>query len=65
METEILQKKYDRLYEKVRTVRNWQRQYRKYYVIQDKQMMIMHERQLDNMIALEDINRKKNQKELF
>lgn len=54
------EKKYERLFEKIKTVRGWQKQYKKYHVMQDRQMMVIHERQLDNMIAVEDNYRKKN-----
>lgn len=65
MEPELLQKKYDRLFDKVKRVRGWQKQWNKYHVEQDRQMMLMHQRQLDSMIALEVEERKKKQKELF
>lgn len=65
MTQDELQKKYDRLFDKARRVRGWQKQWYKYHVEQDRQMMVMQQRDLDNMIALEVAERKKRQKELF
>lgn len=61
MELDALQKKYDLFLEEAKKVRGWQKQYYKYYVLQDKQMMIMHQRKFDNMIAIEESERKKKQ----
>lgn len=60
-----LQKKYDKLFDKVKRVRGWQKQYYKYYSLQDKQMMLINQKQLDNMIAIEESERKKKQMKIF
>ena len=65
MTIEELQAKYDRLYQKVKKCRGWQREYKKYHIESDRQVMIRHERELDSMIAVEDKVQKSLQKEMF
>ena len=65
MTIEELQKKYDLLFEKAKRCRGWQREYKKYHIESDKQIMIRLERELDQMINTETELKKSNQKELF
>lgn len=46
-------------------MRGWQKEYKKYRAIQDRQLMVMNERKVDNLIALEDAERKKKQPSLL
>lgn len=64
MELELLQKKYDSLFEKIRRVRRWQREYAKYHVERDKQLMVLNERELDDMIHIEEVETKAKQKQV-
>lgn len=65
MSTEDLQKKYDRLFERVKRVRGWQKEYARYHIDQDRQMMIRNVRELDDMLKVEEMERKTKQKQLF
>lgn len=65
MTIQELQNKYDRLYEKVKRTRGWQREWKKFHIESDRQVMIRLERELDNMIKEETDLRKRMQKEMF
>jgi hypothetical protein len=55
-----LQKRYDILFEKIKQVRRWQREWKKYHSEPDRQMVLMRERELDNLITEEAKNKRKN-----
>lgn len=65
MTMQDLQNKYDRLYEKAKRTRGWQREWKKYHIESDRQVMIRLERELDNIIKEETDLRKRGQKELL
>ena len=65
MTTEELQKKYDRLYEKIKRLRGWQREYKKYHIESDRQIVVRLEREVDQMIKIETDLQKRKQNELF
>lgn len=65
MSQEEIKKRYDRLLEKTRQVRGWQKQWYKYHVQSDLQVAKRLERELDQMIAEEVKIKESNQGEIF
>lgn len=60
-----IQTKYDRLLEKVRRMRGYQKEYFKYRASSDLQLAKRFEREVDQLIADEVKIQKSNQKEMF
>lgn len=65
MTQEDLQKKYDRLFEKVRRMRGMQREWFKYRVGDDLKRAKVLEREVDQLIDEEVKLKKSNQPEIF
>ena len=65
MNTEEIQKKYDRLLDKVRRMRGLQREYFKYRVGEDLKRAKAMEREVDQIIDEEVKAKKSNQPEIF
>jgi hypothetical protein len=62
MTQEDLQKKYDRLFDKVRRMRGWQKEYQKYHASSDRGLAKRFEREVDQLIK-DEVDRK-NSKQL-
>jgi hypothetical protein len=60
-----LQTRYDHLLKLVSTMRNYQNRYRQYRVGKDKETARRYERQVDDLIRLEQENKSKKQGEIF
>lgn len=65
MTLEDLQKKHERLVDRVRQMRARQREYLKYYASEDKRVMKRLEYEVDNLIAEEVKAKKSGQRELL
>lgn len=65
MTQEELQKKYDRLVDRVRRMRGLQREYFKYRVGEDLKKAKVLEREVDHLLDEEVKNKKSNQQEIF
>lgn len=65
MSNDELQQKYDRLFEKVRRMRGYQKEYFKYRVKNDLETAKRFEREVDKIIDDEVKLKKSNQTELF
>jgi hypothetical protein len=62
MTQEDLQKKYDRLLDKVRQMRGWQKEYQKYHASSDRELAKRFEREVDQLLK-DEVDRK-NSKQL-
>jgi 23S rRNA A2030 N6-methylase RlmJ len=62
MTQEDLQKKYDRLVDKVRRMRGWQKEYQKYHASSDRELAKRFEREVDQLVK-DEVDRK-NSKQL-
>ena len=65
MTQEELQAKYDRLVDKVRRYRGWQKQYLKYHSSSDLEKIKQYAREVDRLIAEEVKKQESKQKEIF
>lgn len=65
MSTEDLQNKYDRLVDKVRRMRGWQKEWHKYHVRSDLEKAKRLEREVDQLLTEEVNARKSKQREIF